>query len=166
MKRNLLALLGVLLVITTSCGSAAEQLTENAVENQLGDDANVDIDTDTGEVRIESDDGSAVFGGGEIPDGLEIPVPDGGDVVSAFEGSNDGESQFAVSIDYRDGDYEEIVAFYDDQIGTGDNIFRSQVTGDGSTTSWSFQDHPRFGTGLVSVSDEPNGPFLLINTGG
>lgn len=165
MTRRLMVI-ALFLIIATACGSAAEQLAENAIENELGENVDLDIDTDSGEIRIQSEDGSAVFGGGEIPAGLVVPVPDGGNVVTAFEG-NDGDTvQYSVSVDFPGGSYEDIVAFYDERIGTGDGVTRVESTAGGRITSWTFQGHPDFGDGGVSVSDESEGPLLLITSTG
>jgi hypothetical protein len=60
------------------------EIAEEVIENQEGVQ-DVDIDEDSGEINIDTDDGSATFGGGEIPDGFPIDVPDGGEVQAVIE---------------------------------------------------------------------------------
>jgi hypothetical protein len=95
-----IALVGALALLA-GCGSATEQLTEAAIENQTGgdvdvkDDGSVEIRTDDGEmtvsgedgkVTIESGDGTYQAGEGtEVPDDFpaEIPLVDGGTLTMA-----------------------------------------------------------------------------------
>jgi len=87
----------------------AENITEKALEGVEGVDG-VDINTETGQVSIETDEGAVTIGGGEMPDGFAIPAPDGYKVTSVFE----NDESAAVSLAYAGGDYGAIVAFYDD----------------------------------------------------
>ncbi len=112
MKRIAIVVAALALVLA-ACQSISENIAENITEKALegveGVDG-VDIDTDTGQVSIETEDGAVTIGGGEMPDGFAIPAPDGYKVTSVFE--SDGSA--AVSLAYAGGDYEAIVAFYDD----------------------------------------------------
>lgn len=69
-------------------------------------------------IEMETEDGSVSIGvGTELPDALEIPVPDGGDVMTSFV-SDDGVS---VSLSYEGDRFDEIYGFYEDWTGsTGD----------------------------------------------
>ena len=83
------ALIGFALV-AASCGAAAEKLSEEAVERALessgGGDVELDVSGDGDEftINVESEDGTFSVGSDvEIPSGLQIPVPDGGNATSA-----------------------------------------------------------------------------------
>ncbi len=106
-----LVLIAALALVAAACGSVAERVVENAVENNAGIE-NVEIDQDSGEISIEFDDedgsGSLTFGGGEIPDGFPIPLPDGGQVVAVIE---QGDFQ-TVSLTYPGDRYDDVVEFF------------------------------------------------------
>jgi hypothetical protein len=92
------AVLGAALVLGTGCGAVAdkatERATEEATEEALGGDAQVDVDDD-GNVQIESEDGSASYGTGELPDDWpdDIPMPDDTEITAAI--SSDGTSNIS-----------------------------------------------------------------------
>ena len=125
------ALIGFALV-ATSCGAAAEKLSEEAAERALESASGGDVELDvSGEgddftVNVESEDGSFAVGSDvEIPSELQIPVPDGGNATTA--GTQDG--AVFVSITYPIDRYDELVAFYDDWTsGTGDEWDSSTST--------------------------------------
>ncbi len=157
MKRRWWVVIGLVALLATACGAAAEKLaetaTEKALEAQGGGDVDIDV-SDDGSVNIsvEGEDGSSLNIGSDIPlpDGLTIPVPDGG---SATQTGSDGSYVF-VSLIYPRDRYEEIVAFYDDWTdGTGTEWSRSESTfsaGDaGTQRSVFFAD----GATAISVSD-------------
>lgn len=112
MKRIAIALMALALSLT-ACQSVSENIAENIVE-QVAEQADgvgdVDFDVESGEISVETEDGSVTIGGGEIPDGFPIPVPDGYVVTSVF--TSDGDA--SVSLAYGDGSYTDIEAFYDD----------------------------------------------------
>jgi hypothetical protein len=110
-------------LVATSCGAAAEKLSEEAAERALesagGGDVELDVSGDGDEftVNVESEDGTFSVGSDvEIPSELQIPVPDGGSATTA--GTQDG--AVFVSLTYPIERYDELVAFYDDwTAGTG-----------------------------------------------
>lgn len=81
---------------------------------------------DDGTITIEGEDGETMtIGGGEIPASLQIPVPDGGDVVSTIESGSD----VTVSLVYPIASHDAIVAFYDNTLNAGsDDVTRSEST--------------------------------------
>jgi hypothetical protein len=108
MKRFLLIF--VLALLAAACGG--EQISEQIAEGAIGGNADVEIsgDGDDFSINVESDDGSLSLGSGaSLPDEMEIPVPDGGDVTMA---GTQGTSVFA-AVSYPKDRYDEIVAFYD-----------------------------------------------------
>ena len=100
---------------------------------------------------METDEGSITLGGGELPDGFPIPFPDGYQVTSVFT-SDEGE---AVTVAYPGGDFDAIVAFYDDWT-------------DGQSTEWS-KTASSIGTEEQSLdsanwtADEGSGLILIRN---
>lgn len=134
---KLIATVAVLVFVVAACGgqSAEEELLEQILENSGEDVGDVNINTDDGEfsisvegedgedisisssgdgddaeITIEGDDGEVMtFGGGELPDGLTLPVPDGGTVQTAITSG----TEVLASIQYVNGDFDELVGFYD-----------------------------------------------------
>ncbi len=104
MKRTATILVAAALVVT-ACQSASEQLAE-----QVEGVTDVDIDLDTGQIKIETDDGSMTIGGGELPDGFAVPLPDGYKEISVFT-TDDGS---VVGVSYPQDRYDELVAHFDE----------------------------------------------------
>ncbi len=139
-----LTLVFVVALLATSCGG--EQISERIAEQAIGGDADVEIsgDGDDVTINIESDEGSLSFGlGADLPDELEVPVPDGGNVMAA---GTQNDSVFASAI-YPGDRYDEIVTFYDSWTeGTG-NEWQTQTASidfGGQTqrsASWSSADN-------------------------
>ena len=150
-KRLVLLLLAGVLVLA-ACQSAADNLTEKIVEQSAGVE-DVSIDKDTGELSIETDEGSIKIGGGEIPDGFPVPLPDGGEVTSIF----DSPKNMLVSLTYPAAQYEELVAFFDgwstDQGGEWNKGNTTFDQGDGilvRTANW-------FGNDIaITINDCPD----------
>lgn len=90
--------LGIAVLGSCSSEDVAEKLTEQAIESSGGDGANVDIDSETGQVDIETADGSMSFGTAELPDGWpsEIPMPDDYELTNAMVTGADGERSFTL----------------------------------------------------------------------
>lgn len=152
MKRMAIGFVALALLLT-ACQSAAETIAENLTE-QIAEQAegvgDVDIDLESGEVNLETDEGAITIGGGEVPDGFPIAFPDGYQVTSVF--TNDESA--SVSLAYPGGNYDEIVSFYDDWTSQQSSEWSkstSSVSGDeGSIDSanW-FADE---GGGFISIS--------------
>jgi hypothetical protein len=142
-----------LTLLLTACGAAAENLAENLTEQiveQAEGVGDVDIDFDSGEIKVETDDGAITIGGGEVPDGFAIPFPDGYQVTSVFT----SDESHAVSLAYPGADFDEIAGFYADWTANDSSdwsISTSSISGDGGTinsSNW-FSDE---GGGFISVS--------------
>lgn len=118
----------VLALLAAACGG--EQISEQLAEQAIGGNADVNIsgDGDDFSISVESDEGSIELGSGaSLPDGLTVPVPDGGDFTASFSGDNSA----GASISYPGDRYEEIVAFYESwTAGTGDEWQTSTSTFD------------------------------------
>jgi hypothetical protein len=106
--RRFVTLIAVLAFVAVGCQAATEGLTEQVLEQQEGVE-DVNINTDTGEISVETEDGSFSLGGGEIPDGFPVPLPDGYEVLSVVEADNDA----AVTVFYPKDRWEEIVSFFE-----------------------------------------------------
>jgi hypothetical protein len=153
MKRMAVGFVALALVLT-ACQSAAENLAENITEQivEQGEGVgDVDIDLESGQVNLETEDGAITIGGGEVPDGFGIPFPDGYQVTSVF--TNDESA--AVSLAYPGGNYDEIVSFYDDWTSQQPSEWSkstSSVSGDeGSLDSANWFDEE--GSGFISISN-------------
>lgn len=107
--RRLIVIIGLLALVAVGCQSASDTIAEQLAESAEGVN-DVDINSDTGEVKIETDDGSLTIGGGEVPDSLTLPVPDGGTVLASFSTNDD----VSVSIQYPGDRYDSLVEFYSD----------------------------------------------------
>lgn len=148
MKRFVPVMIGVALMLA-ACQSASETIAEQLAEQVEGVD-NVEVDTDTGQVKIETDEGSITIGGGELPDDFPIPLPDGYQVTSVL--SADGTT--AVSLAYPEGGFDEIVAFFDDWTSSQPTAWTKSTgsvsSGEGNIDSanW-FEDE---GSSFISVS--------------
>jgi hypothetical protein len=128
--KRLAVLMAVFSLFAAACGSAsdkaAEQLAEELIEASSGGDVNVDISGDGDDVTIEmeTEDGSVSIGvGTELPDELDIPVPDGGDVMTSFV-SDDG---ISVSLSYANDRFGEIYGFYEDWTGSSGDEWDRQT---------------------------------------
>ena len=133
-------------LLVAACSSASDVVADNVAEQLIaagvdsdvdvdlsgdGEDMSINVDSEDGDfsidvsgdgddatIEMETEDGSIVLGSGaELPDGLEIPVPDGGDVMTSVA----AEGMVLVSLTYDLGRFDEIVAFYEDwTAGSGD----------------------------------------------
>jgi len=139
-------------LFAAACGDAAEVLNEQLLENIEGVD-NVEINQDDGtfEVTIEEDGETITIGGGDIPEGLTVPVPNGGQVVGAASSDTD----ISVSLMFPGDQYEDLVAQYQSWAdGSGQEVAKSESTYESDGTeirnvSWSTDD----GSVFVTVSD-------------
>lgn len=102
-----MAVAGVALVVS-ACSSPGEIASEQILENIEGVD-DVDINTDTGEINFETEEGSFSFGGGEVPEELDIDVAPGGEVLADFV-ANDAVS---VTLQYPVDSFDDVTGFYE-----------------------------------------------------
>ena len=110
-----LAVIIVLGLVVGACGRVAEKVAENVAENQPGV-GNVDINQTDGTVKLEvkgdEEEGSVVFGGGDVPSDFPIPLPDGGEVQTVVDATQNSERTVSVTVTYPLDRYDEIVEFY------------------------------------------------------
>lgn len=147
MKR-IAILIAVIALVAAACGSATEQLTEQIIEQSGGGDADVDLDLESGEVSVETEDGSFTVGGGEIPDGFPVPFPDGGDVQSTFTSNGDA----SVSLAYPQDRFDELVGYYE--------AWTADQGGEWSTSSFSNDDGSG---GVIRGASWSRGADVIIN---
>jgi hypothetical protein len=144
----------VLALAAAACGgqSAEEELVEQLIESSGENIGDVDIDTggdgefsiniqgEDGEdisvtgsgddedfqFTVEGEDGETMsFGGGEIPEGLSVPVPDGGEVTMSLASAQD----ISVALQYPQSDYDRVVSFYDGTFDSdSDSVDRYEST--------------------------------------
>jgi len=114
MRKTVIGLSLVVGLVAAACGgdTIGENLAENILENELGGDVdiNIDEDGDNPEINIETEDGSFSFGGGEVPDELNVEVPSGGNVTASIV--SDGE--VVVSLQWPLSEFDSLVSFYED----------------------------------------------------
>ena len=168
-----------LVLVVAACGgkSPEEALLEEILENSGEDIGNVDINADgddfnltvegedgeeinitgggnedTVEFTVEGEDGGTLtIGGGEIPEGLQLPVADGGKVNTSFS----TETEVTVSLSYDGDQFDQLVAFYDSQLNPdSDDVDRNETsftTEDGTFRNvyWSGES----GNWVVTVGD-------------
>lgn len=131
MKRVVWLLIALLALALTACSSG--DIAEQIVEGQEGVE-DIEIDEDSGEVSIESDDGSMTIGGGEVPDDFPIDLPGGGEVIAVI----DAESSVTLSVEYDDS-FDTIVNFYENWVeASGLEIQFESSTSDPDVKSWSL----------------------------
>jgi hypothetical protein len=156
MRKTLFTMAALCALVAAACGggeSLAENLTERAIEGAGGGNVDVEFDEDGEdfEVNVQTDEGSITIGGGEIPDGLDVPVPDGGDVQSSMALNDD----ITVSVAWSGSEYERLVSFYEDWTGAQDMEFEKNSStfesDDGvlRNTSWYSSDRNT----IISVGD-------------
>ncbi len=143
MKRTFIVILAVALVVVASgCGNvaekasekAAEKIVEKSLEQQSGGDVDVDLSDEGGSVKIQSEEGTINIGGGEVPEGIGVPFPKGGNVSMSME-TPDGAT---VMLQYPGADFDEIVAFYQDWADSSSEDFEnvSYSASDLKSESW------------------------------
>lgn len=152
MKRTAIVMTSLFLAVA-AC-SPGGTLAEQVLESQEGIE-NVEIDEDTGEVKIEvegEDGGSLSVGGGDVPDDFPIPIPDGGEIRSVFE----TEDEANVQASYGSGDFDAIKTFYEDwSASAGDEVQGTFETSDPPSYSVTVIDGDRsYSIGVAQVGDE------------
>jgi hypothetical protein len=130
-----IGLVALLAMAVTGCGKAAEKVAEKAIENASGGDANVDISGNGGTVQIQTDEGSATYGGGAIPGAIDVSFPSGGNVVV----STDTSTEASVMVQYDGGNFEDIVASFQGWVDDSSEQFEAaSITASGiQSQTWS-----------------------------
>jgi hypothetical protein len=177
---RLVIAVSALVLLIAACGgqSAEEALLEEILENSGEDIGDIDIDSggdgdfsiniqgedgedisvsgsgddENLEITVEGDEGETMtFGGGDIPDGLTVPVPDGGEVTMSLTSDQD----ISVALQYPQNAFDQLVAFYDSNLdASSDSVDRYESTmsmeqGTIRSVNWNESDY----AWSVNVSD-------------
>lgn len=164
---KLVVAIATLMLLLAACGgnTVEEEILEQMLENSGEGIGEIDIDTSDGgdnfnmtvegedgeeititgggddeefSVTVEGEDGGTMsIGGGDIPEGLTLPVVDGGDVLTSFVSDQD----MSVMLLYPGAAYEQLVAFYEGQLPSGEDVYKSENTftdddGEHRSISW------------------------------
>lgn len=150
MTRLILAL--ALALLAASCGG--EQITEQIAEEAIGGNADVEVsgEGDDLTVNIDSDEGSLSIGAGAtLPDELEIPVPDGAEVVTSLVSNG----IVLATVRYPADRWDEIAAFYHSWTqGTGESwdVGESTLSEGDQTQRTAWWNNADF-TSAITMSD-------------
>lgn len=179
-----IAAVAVCALTVAACSSASDVVADNVAEQMIeagiegdvdvdvsgdGEDMSINIESEEGDVSIdvsgddeemtiemETEDGTVSIGvGTELPDELEIPVPDGGDVMTSFV-ADDGVS---VALTYDLSRFDELTGFYDDWTGSSGDEWTSNsmsVDSDDGTQRMQMWTDPGTGT-IIMVADCADG---------
>ena len=115
---------------------AADQLAEKLAEAGTGD-ADVDIDSETGQVDVSTPDGDMSFGSGsELPDDFpsDIPFPEGSKLTSTLNSTDGGVKTWSAMGTLADADastFDDVVALFTDS-GWTSTMNSSGSTGGGT----------------------------------
>lgn len=163
MRSGIVAVLMLAMLALAACSNASETLTEQIIEAGGEGNVEVDLDDDSVSVSFEDEDGSGSFtvGGGEIPSGFPVPVPDGGEVMSVFESEGD----VGAAVQYDAGRYDELVAFYEDWVA-GADMDELQTSSAEYEGLRSVQWFSAVAGTFISVAEGPDGVLLSINVEG
>lgn len=155
----------VIALILSGCGAAAEKASEKAteqiLEEQIG--GNVDIDTGgDGSVEIETDEGSASFGTGDVPEEWPefLELPDDVEIQSGTTiDSSDGRLVTIVGI--TDETPEEVLARYKDLLAEWEISGESTSSGGGSTLTGAQWENGKERVSLAASDTEADGRTFL-----
>ncbi len=157
MRTIVLPVVAVLALAACSGGDVAEQILES--QEGVGD---VDINENNGSVQIEveGEDGeTAVIGGGEVPEGFPIPVPDGGDVASVFTQGSDA----TVTLTYPASEYDSLVATYQAFVdGTGGDV-NTFTSSDPESITWTVTTSDA-GYNISITEGDPDVSVFLVSS--
>lgn len=171
-KIMVLATVLVLGLAATGCGNAAEKVTQKAAEKitekaiEQSGGGTVDIQQsgsgDDQVVKVETEEGTMSFGGGELPSDLTIPVPDGGKVTASLSMADN----ITVSLTYPKGDYDKIVKFYEDWAKSGNfqkNSYESSSDGEAvHSVTWFSEEGDSGVTVTDDCTDDAGDPAVCV----
>ncbi len=152
MMRRTWIVLAALTLLAGACSSASENVAEQIIE---GNDGVTNVDIDDDQITVEFDDeeggGSMVIGGGEVPEGLPIPVPGGGEVVTSIEQPG----VYVVVLTYPSDDYDDLVSFYTDWIADQDanNVANTSMSNPKAETWFGERTDGQFSIQIVETPD-------------
>jgi hypothetical protein len=171
LKLGTLLLICICMVTTPAvmgCGSASEkiseQIAEKAIESEGGEDVDVDIDADKGEINISSSEGSfnmKTSGEAEWPDEVPSYVPKfDGKIISVVETESEGQKHF--SIIYEDLDNLDMDDYADDLESNGWDVVSRLETGDVWMVQASRGDNDDEFINATVNTDEDSGSIMYV----
>ncbi len=164
--RHVVVLLAMLAVVVAGCSSPSDTIAENIAGNIDGVN-DVDINSNTGEIKVETDEGSISIGGGNVPSDLFVSLPGGYDVQAVVE----TDSGSSVSVAYDQGRYDELVTYFNDWTNSDSpdwehgSINMDQGGTNFRSDSWNMSDH---GINLAdcmtaeSTDGKPNAACVIV----
>jgi hypothetical protein len=125
----------------TGCGFAAEQATEELVEQSTGGE--VEIDDDGESISIETEEGSMEISGGEsaeVPDGFpsDMPIYDGTIVMAQTFDAEEG-TAYNLGIKTTDGAYDVSEWYVDEFASEGWSVTSEMVNDTADMTMLTYQ---------------------------
>lgn len=142
----------------SGCGNAvdglAEGAVERAIENELGESADVSIDDDS--FTVDTEEGSITAGAGSVPEDFPPDVP----LV-------DGEVSFAQRLDSADGlGWTLVITTTGDPNSLAEQV-RADLTGNGFTVDDTSQFSAAEGAGATILGERDDlSAFVLVSSDG
>jgi hypothetical protein len=140
------------------------------VQGDDGDGGDVSISSNDNDgsvaIQVDGEDGSMVIGGGDVPDGFPIPIPDGGQVLSSFSGSSDSGAGSSVLVQYPPGSYDDLVSTFASWIdaNTSESGTFNTDTADGKSTQF-FGEAADGSAVIVVVTDDGTDVLATLTVG-
>jgi hypothetical protein len=155
MRKWLVVLTALSVMAVGAC--SPENLAERIIEQGGGVD-NVEIDENSGSVKIEvqddEGDSSAVIGGGEIPSDFPVPVPDGGTVMAVVTQGGDN----SISMTFPQSEFDSLKSFYDSYATSAGEVVNKFETSNPPGVGWTIQD----GATILNISLADNGAEVVL----
>lgn len=154
-----------------SANEAADQLAEQIAESGAGDDADVDIDSETGQVDVSTEDGDMSFGEGtELPEDFpaDIPLPQDYELTSAMSTDTGDATGWTISGELPDADdstFDDLVAEFTSAGWSKSSDATTEV--DGGTSGTAMLDDGTWQVVLsvqVGVQDMPDSFSYLVSS--
>lgn len=160
MTRTTLGFLLITSVLALAACSPGEELAEQIAESQEGV-GDVEIDEDSGEFSVETDEGSASFGGGELPDDFPVDIPDGGNVQSVIE-QEDG---VITTVSYEE-DFSAIAEHFEAWVdNSGMEVVNRFESSNPQSITWALEDGDTGHNITVAAVDETVQVTVLAGKG-
>lgn len=158
--RGLTLIVLVLSMTVAACSTATDAAIGRIVE---ADESISDVAIDDGEIMVEFEDseggGLLTVGGGDVPEGFPLPVPDGGVVESSFAQGG----TFGLFIRYPRPEYDTLYSFYEQWVGeNADAVLAKTETADPRTDGWIGEvGEANFGVSLIESSEANDRPEMM-----
>jgi hypothetical protein len=148
-----------LLLASAGCGNAvegaAQDTVERAIENELGSEADVQVDGDS--FTVDTGDGSVTAGSGTVPDGFpgDVPLVDG-DITFSQTATTEGKRGWTVQVSTAGEPTDVASTVADDLTAAGFDV--ENLPADGSATIIAERADL---SALVLVADDPSGTVVV-----